>query len=355
VGIVGRNGAGKTTLLKILSGTTQPSAGRYRIDGRVAALLELGLGFHPDFTGAENAVLGCHLLGVPPAEIEPLLGDIAAFAEVEDHMDQPLRRYSTGLQMRLAFAVATAVRPDVLIVDEALSVGDAYFQHKCVRRIRAFRAAGTTLLLVSHDAAAVKSLCDRALLLDRGRLVHSGTPAAVLDYYNALIAEQDAAAIIQREVERGRTATRSGGGQARLTAVELTDAGGTPTRIFRAGERALLCCTVSFQATLERPTIGLLIRDRLGNDVFGTNTLHLDATEPVVHAGETLTVTFQVRLDIGYGSYSVTAAVHARETHLAESYDWWDHALVFEVIPDDSYRFVGTARLPVSVRVAKVE
>jgi lipopolysaccharide transport system ATP-binding protein len=354
VAIIGRNGAGKTTLLRILTGTTHPTEGHFRIDGRVAALLELGLGFHPDFSGTQNAVMGCQMLGLAPAEIHHLLPEIAAFAELDDYMEQPLRSYSTGMQMRLAFAVATAVRPEVLIVDEALSVGDAYFQHKSFKRIRSFREAGTTLLFVSHDPAAVKSLCDRALLLDHGRLIRSGAPGAVLDYYNALIAQQEAAdAIVQVETERGRTVTRSGDGRARLVTVELTDAAGMPTRTFRAGAQALVRCIVAFHATVEQPTIGLLIRDRLGNDVFGTNTFHLDASEAVLHAGETLTALFDMRLDIGYGSYSVTAAVHARDSHLADSYDWWDGALVFEIIPDDSYRFVGTARLPVAVRLQR--
>ena len=354
VAIIGRNGAGKTTLLKILTGTTHPTEGHFRIDGRVAALLELGLGFHPDFTGTQNAIMGCQMFGLAPAEIHHLLPEVTDFAELDDYMEQPLRSYSTGMQMRLAFAVATAVRPEVLIVDEALSVGDAYFQHKSFKRIRSFREAGTTLLFVSHDPAAVKSLCDRALLLEQGRLIRSGAPGAVLDYYNALIAQQEAAdAIVQVEAERGRTVTRSGDGRARLVTVELTDSAGNPARTFRAGAQALVRCTVAFHATVEQPTIGLLIRDRLGNDVFGTNTFHLNAAEPVLHAGETLTATFDLRLDIGYGSYSVTAAVHARDSHLADSYDWWDGALVFEIIPDDSYRFVGTARLPVAVRLQR--
>lgn len=354
VGIIGRNGAGKSTLLKILTGTTQPTEGHFRIDGRVSALLELGLGFHPEFSGAQNAVMGCQMLGIAAHEIRQLLPEISAFAELDDYMDQPLRSYSTGMQMRLAFAVATAVRPELLIIDEALSVGDAYFQHKCFRRIRAFREAGTTLLFVSHDPAAVKSLCDRALLLEHGQLLRSGAPDAVLDYYNSLIAQQEAdTTIVQLEAERGRVITRSGNGRARLTAVELSDASGAPTRTFRAGDRAVVRCTIAAHATLEQPTVGLLIRDRLGNDVFGTNTYHLAANDTALYAGDTLTATFDLRLDIGYGSYSVTVAVHARDTHLAESYDWWDRAVVFEVIPDDSYRFIGTARLPVAVRLEK--
>jgi lipopolysaccharide transport system ATP-binding protein len=164
VGIVGANGAGKSTLLKLLTGTTRPTAGRISVKGRVAALLELGMGFHPDFTGRQNAMMGGQLLGLSVEEILQLMPDIEAFAEIGEYIDQPVRTYSSGMQMRLAFSVATARRPDVLIVDEALSVGDSYFQHKSFERIREFRRGGTTLLIVSHDRTAIQTICDRAIL-----------------------------------------------------------------------------------------------------------------------------------------------------------------------------------------------
>jgi lipopolysaccharide transport system ATP-binding protein len=191
VGIVGANGAGKSTLLKLLTGTTRPTAGRISISGRVAALLELGMGFHPDFTGRQNAMMGGQLLGLSVEEILKLMPDIEAFAEIGEYIDQPVRTYSSGMQMRLAFSVATARRPDILIVDEALSVGDSYFQHKSFERIREFRRGGTTLLIVSHDRTAIQTICDRAILLEGGLLVKEGLPVDVLDYYNALMAEKD--------------------------------------------------------------------------------------------------------------------------------------------------------------------
>ena len=179
--LLGPNGAGKSTLLKLLTGTTQPTEGSMHIEGRVAALLELGLGFHPDFTGRQNAVMAGQLMGLSARDVTALMPEIEQFAEVGAYFDQPLRTYSTGMGVRLAFSVATAARPDVLILDETLSVGDAYFGHKCMRRIREFRAAGTTLLLVSHDPIAVKTLCDRALLLERGQVVRDGAPDTVLE------------------------------------------------------------------------------------------------------------------------------------------------------------------------------
>jgi lipopolysaccharide transport system ATP-binding protein len=354
VGIIGQNGAGKSTLLKILTGTTRPSEGSYDMGGRVAALLELGMGFHPDFTGTQNAIMGCLMLGLSTTEIHERLPEIAVFAELADYMDQPLRGYSTGMQMRLAFSVATAVRPDILIVDEALSVGDAYFQHKSMRRIRSFRDEGTTLLFASHDPGAVKSLCDRAVLLDHGLLTRAGSSDTVLDYYNALIAtKENEVEIRQFETEHGRIATRSGSGLARIVSVALTDPEGRPCRAFQTGDIAKLGCAVQFDTRRERPTVGFLIRDRLGNEVFGTNTHHLNVFEPVVEACETLIVTFTIGLNIGYGNYSISVAVHTRNTHLEQNFDWWDQALVFQVIPNNSYRFVGTSMLPVEAQLKR--
>ncbi|MDX1385243.1 MAG: ABC transporter ATP-binding protein, partial [Thermoanaerobaculia bacterium] len=183
VGIVGQNGAGKSTLLKLIVGTTRPTEGSFEVAGRVSALLELGMGFHPEFSGRQNAVMALQMMGAEESEAESRLPEIAAFSELDGFLEQPLRTYSSGMQMRLGFAVATTRRPDILIVDEALSVGDAYFQHKCIRRIRGFKEAGTTMLFVSHDPAAVKTLCDRALLLDGGVLVREGPAEAILDYY----------------------------------------------------------------------------------------------------------------------------------------------------------------------------
>jgi lipopolysaccharide transport system ATP-binding protein len=353
VGVVGANGAGKSTLLKILAGTTQPSGGSVALSGRVAALLELGMGFHPDFTGRQNAIMGCQMLGMSAAEVQTQLPAIVDFAELADALDQPLRNYSTGMQMRLAFSVATAVRPDVLIVDEALSVGDAYFQHKSMHRIRTYRAQGTTLLFVSHDPAAVKSLCDRALLLDRGLLLRSGPPDAVLDYYNALVAQREHDAGIEQHGDPGQTVTRSGNGRARIASVEMTDSDQRVRRTFQVGDAARISCHIDFRADIEAPTVGILVRDRLGNDVFGTNTYYLNVVEPRICAGERLTATFATRLNLGPGSYSLTVAVHTDRSHCEESFDWWDRALVFEVVPSGTVHFLGSALLPIEACLEK--
>ena len=354
VGIIGQNGAGKSTLLRILSGTIQPNTGRIETQGHISALLELGLGFHPDFSGRANALMACRMMGLSKAAGIALLPQIEAFSELGEYMDQPVRVYSTGMQVRLAFSAATAIRPEILIVDEALSVGDAYFQHKCVDRIRRFRQEGTTLLFVSHDPGAIKTLCQRALLLDKGRVIQEGTPDAVLDYYNALIAKKSLDEEIQQvETRQGRTTTRSGSGIARIVEVEMCSAKGAKARAFRVGETARIRCTIEINGPLERPTIGLLIRDRLGNDIYGTNTHHLNIASGHWQAGERLVAEFALPLNLGPANYSISMAVHTLDTHLTENCDWVDQCIVFQVVPNDGAHFVGVAALPIQATIQR--
>lgn len=354
VGIIGMNGAGKSTLLRVLTGTTQPSEGSFSVEGRVAALLELGIGVHPEFTGWQNARLGCQLLGMDEEQVEAVLPWIEQFSELEGHMDQPVRTYSTGMQVRLAFSVATAVRPDVLIVDEALSVGDAYFQHKSMARIRAFQEEGTTLLFVTHDPSAVKALCRRAILLDRGALLRDGPSDAVFDYYNAMIAqrEREAGAIVQVDAG-GAIATRSGSREAEIVAVELLDPAGAAKTTFEVGERATIRCRFRTNRAMPSPTVGFLIRDRLGNDVFGTNTFYLDVPATGCAAGEELVARFAVQLNLGCGSYSLSVALHGDRAHVDQNFDWWDRAAVFNVVPGTVPTFTGVAALPVEARIER--
>ena len=354
LGVIGVNGAGKSTLLKLLTRTSVPSEGNIEIHGRVAALLELGMGFHQDFTGRVNALMTCQMMGYSSEEAHGLIEDIREFSELGDYLDQPVRVYSTGMQVRLAFSAATVTRPEILIVDEALSVGDAYFQHKCIRRIREYRDNGTTLLFVSHDPGAVKSLCNRAILLDGGSIVKDGAPDSVLDYYNSVIArKKNDEEIHQVEGEGGRISTRSGNGSARIMTVDIAKADGQSARSFLVGEQVILRCSVDFYKDMTNPTVGILLRDRMGNDVYGTNTSHLGQNDISVHEGESLEVTFTLGLNIGPGNYSVCVAVHAGDSHLVENCDWWDQCLVFQVIVGDESPFVGVAALPARVVVAR--
>lgn len=358
VGLIGRNGAGKSTLLKLLTGTLLPSAGSVAVHGRVAALLELGMGFHPDFSGIDNVLMAGQLQGMTRAEVLACMDDIVAFAEIGDAIGQPVRSYSSGMMVRLAFATATAVRPDVLIVDEALAVGDSYFQHKCFRRIREFREQGVTLLFVSHDPLAVKSLCNRALLIEKGSIAMDGDPVQVLDYYNALIALDEAkAAEHDQHILAGSESLgiRSGSGEARVSAVRLLRQGQETQQVFE-GEGLELVIDLDIHQDLPEVTIGILLRDRLGNEIFGTNTHHLGLAQQLsdLRAGTRLSIRFTiVDFCIGPGSYSLTVAAHGADTHLSGNYDWWDQALTIDVGRGEGPLFSGLVRLPITASVQR--
>jgi lipopolysaccharide transport system ATP-binding protein len=354
VGIIGINGAGKSTLLKIIVGTILATCGQVVLDGRrVAALLELGMGFHPDFTGRQNAFMSAQLLGLDNETIHSLMPEIEAFAEIGDYIDQPLRVYSSGMQMRLAFSVATAVRPDILIVDEALSVGDSYFQHKSFDRIRQFGRQGTTLLFVSHDKGAIQSLCDRAILLNKGVLAMEGEPEAVMNYYNALIAEQGGSRIQRHVHEEGRPCTRSGTGEASFLDIRLVDDQGRCLETIAVGQYVTLCLRFSTEVFLPEIVLGYQIKDRLGQVVYGTNTAYLDKVQYDLDAGETMEYRFRFQANLGEGSYSVSVALHTSESHVTRNYEWHDIALVFTVVNQRHDRFIGVNWLPPTVECSR--
>src|SRR5712692_4908578 len=360
LGIVGANGAGKSTLLKIICGTLSPTAGRVEITGRVASLLELGMGFHPDFTGRQNIVFNARFLGLSDEEIHERMEAIIAFSELEEFIDRPLRTYSSGMYVRLAFAVVANVDPQLLIIDEALAVGDAYFQQKCIQRIRRFREEGVTLLFVSHDPGAVKTLCSEALLLHHGQIMDRGRPEEVLASYNTLIARQAGSReILSLEAEgassQDTALRRSGSFAAIIDAVTLRDAQGQECRSFIAGEEATIAVRVLFMDEVANPTVGILIRDRLGNDIYGTNTHYQQITTGRYAVGEGLEVTFRLVLNLGPEEYSLTVAVHTLDVHIYDSFDWIDRLLVFKVLPPVSGKFVGTAFLQPQVAHRRVK
>lgn len=353
VGIVGVNGAGKSTLLKIITGTTQPTTGSARIEGRVAALLELGMGFHPDFTGRQNVFMAGQLLGLRTDEIARCMPDIESFAEIGEYIDRPVRMYSSGMQMRLAFSVATAVRPDVLIVDEALSVGDAYFQHKSFNRIREFRQQGTTLLIVSHDPSAIQTLCDRAILLEGGFVIKDGPPDQVMDFYNALIAERENSTVRIKEGSHGRMQTSSGTGEARVESIDLLNEQGEVVEYLDVGQAVCLRVSIRLYADLPELVFGYMIKDRLGQAVFGINTHHLRQPLLNLHKDERITLTFSFPANFGLGSYSISTALHVADTHLAANYEWRDLALVFNVLNISRSPFVGLSWMQPTVEVTR--
>ena len=353
VGIIGTNGAGKSTLLKLITGTTQPTSGNVQLTGRVAALLELGMGFHPDFTGRQNAYMAGQLIGLGVDEISALMPEIEAFADIGEYIDQPVRVYSSGMQKPLAFSFATARRPDILIVDEALSVGDAYFQHKSFERIREFRKLGTTLLIVSHDRAAIQSICDRAILLDRGRLAKQGRPEEVMDYYNAMLAERGNETVAQSETADGRTRTSSGTGEATVTDIWLETTEGEKVEMVNVGTPVTLCVRARVNTALPKLVLGYLIKDRLGQDMYGTNTYHMDQVLTNLQAGEEITFRFGFPLNLGPGSYSITTALTSTDTHLADNYEWRDLAFLFIVMNMNRKLFIGNNWIEPSVGIER--
>jgi lipopolysaccharide transport system ATP-binding protein len=323
------------------------------MEGRVAALLELGMGFHPDFTGRQNVFMAGQLLGMTVEEIQKLMPEIEAFAEIGDYMDQPVRVYSSGMQMRVAFSVATARRPDILIVDEALSVGDAYFQHKSFDRIRNFRRHGTTLLLVSHDKQAIQSLCDRAILLDGGRLAKEGPPEEIMDYYNAMIAERENETVRLNATPEGKVQTISGTGEATVSDIALLDETGQRVEVIDVGSEVTLEVKVAARAHIPRMVLGYMIKDRLGQTMYGTNT-HLKAL-PLenIGAGDEVTYRFRFPMNLGPGTYSVATAIVSTETHLVNNYEWRDLALVFTVMNMHRPHFEGSAWLDPAIDIER--
>jgi lipopolysaccharide transport system ATP-binding protein len=342
LGVIGFNGAGKSTLLKIIAGTTRATTGSIDVGGRVAALLELGLGFHPDFTGRENAYMAGQLQGLRASEVAAIMPAIESFAGIGDYMDQPLRTYSSGMHVRLAFSVATAVRPDILIVDEALAVGDVLFQQKCFDRIREFRDAGTTLLFVSHSMPSVHSLCDRALLLHEGRTVIDGSVKESIDLFNALAVrarERDPAVLDIVGEPRSPSIADAGDDRAASAGRDDADSNKSAPRQVASAQAGsfsregasivavrLLCdereaeafvseSTVTlqivarFDAAYDDPHVGFQIRNSRGEVVFMTNTHCMGMRLGAVQPRDEVSVAFRFRAALAPGGYSVTAGM----------------------------------------------
>ena len=354
VGIIGINGAGKSTLLKMITGTTHPTTGSVHISGRVAALLELGMGFHPDFTGRQNAFMAGQLLGYSVEEIALLMPDIEAFAEIGDYIDQPVRVYSSGMQVRLAFSVATAHRPDVLIVDEALSVGDAYFQHKSFDRVRDYRKLGTTLLIVSHDKGAIQSICDRAILLNAGKLAMQGEPEPVFDYYNAMLADRQNQKVKQEVLGDEKVQTISGTGEAVVRSIQLLNDTGQAIEVVDVGEPVCLRIEVQVHDSLPRLILGYGIKDRLGQVIYGTNTDLKEQELVAVSANSRYVFNIYFNANLGPGTYSVETALVSTDTHLVNNYEWRVLALVFNVMNMNKPHFVGCTWMDPRIEVVTV-
>ncbi|HSB94974.1 MAG TPA: ABC transporter ATP-binding protein [Spongiibacteraceae bacterium] len=353
IGIVGINGAGKSTLLKIITGTTQPTTGSLEIKGTVAALLELGMGFHPDFTGRQNVFMAGQLIGLTHNEIITLLPEIQAFAGIGDYFDQPLRIYSSGMQMRLAFSLATARRPDILIVDEALSVGDSFFKHKSFARIREFREQGTTLLIVSHDRNAIQTICDRAILLHGGSIVRQGPPEEVMDFYNALMAETELQTVRQITQRDGSVQTISGTGEAVIDSIDLLNSANAPVETVEVGAEVTFRVRVGIRQSVPRLALGYMIKDHLGQPIYGINTHRLGQALENLAAGEHIVYHIRFPVNLGKGTYSIALSLSCFDSHLDKNYEWRDRCLLFHVVNVRREDFVGCAWLNAKIDIER--
>jgi lipopolysaccharide transport system ATP-binding protein len=346
--LIGQNGAGKSTLLKMITGTVRPTNGGIAVIGRVSAILELGMGFNPEFTGRQNAYHAGGLMGFSQKELSNLMPSIEDFSELGDFFDQPLRVYSSGMQARLAFSLATASVPDILIIDEVLSVGDSYFQHKSFNRIREFRERGTAILFVSHNMGDVRAICDRVLMLEEGSVVRDGPPDEVVDFYNAMIAkkENENLSIEQRRQNGGWMHTISGTFDVASNKLELVDLHThEPIATAQVGQKLLLRLDVLANQNVPRLVLGLMIRDKTGHVVWGTNTWHTDQVVTDVKVGQRFQFGFSFECLLGPGSYSISSALVSSDTHLEDNFEWQDNAIVFDVVNTDRPVFVGSSWL----------
>jgi len=364
VGIIGRNGSGKSTLLQMICGTLNPTHGSVTTHGRIAALLELGSGFNPEFTGRENVFMNAAVLGLTREETEARFNDIIAFADIGDFIEQPVKTYSSGMMVRLAFAVIAHVDADILVVDEALAVGDAFFTQKCMRFLREFMKNGT-VLFVSHDTAAVKNFCSFAVWLEKGRAVQEGAPKDVCELYLQAFYEAqqgDGAAVKAAAQPRPQrlasvrkdqrqqfingsnlrndlqvfqfdpASSSFGKGGAQITNVEFLDADGAPLAWVVGGEEVTLRVVATAHEQLEAPIIGFVVKDRLGQALFGDNTYLSYASEPLSCAsGEEVQADFRFAMPIlPVGDYSINAAIASGTQEQHVQHHWMHDAVLFK-------------------------
>lgn len=347
LGIIGPNGSGKSTLLQVTTGILQPTSGRVSVEGRVAALLELGAGFNPEFTGKENVFLNGEIMGLSQKETSQVFPEIEAFAEIGDFIHRPVKEYSTGMYVRLAFATAIHVQPDVLIVDEALAVGDAIFANRCLQKLEEMKNRNVTILFVSHDLGLVKRLCHRAILMLHGKIFCEGNPSEVVNRYVALVHDKNATRAERSELTGNY---RHGDRSSVITSVLLMNAAGRELQAVPAGEDIVVEVCARFNKPVSKPMIGMLIRNRLGIEVFGTNTKIEGIDTGDVGPGDLVTVRFAFRCFLTRQEYTLTVA---SQHSSGASQDWLDDALQFTVVDERDTAGVASFRTEVEWQVTR--
>jgi lipopolysaccharide transport system ATP-binding protein len=365
LGIIGRNGAGKSSLLKLITGVLEADAGSVLRHGRIAGLLELGTGFDMEATGRENIAINAGLMGLSSQEVQAITPQVVAFAELDDFIDMPVRSYSSGMAMRLGFSIAFHSQPKAFVVDEALSVGDVRFQQKCFQKIQDFKAQGGAILFVSHDLNAVRLLCDRVLVLEKGEIVFNGDPAEAVQVYYKLMAGAASMGNAQpRSQSQSQPQLSAHTSQAPAPTHDPAGPGyGLQQVRIRSAlwwpqpQASLLSLASGQWADLEvrlessiayQGSLGVLLRDRFGQDVFGVNTAMLGQTV-TLQPGETRVFRIRMQLNLAPGLYSVTLAVHTDTTHHNDCQHWWDNALSIDIVGFASQPFSGLCSLPIEI------
>lgn len=380
LGIVGRNGSGKSTLLQIITGTLTPTTGEVKVNGRISALLELGSGFNPEFTGRQNVLFNGRLLGLSQKEIEDKFDKIAGFADIGDFIDQPVKTYSSGMYVRLAFAVVVHVEPDVLIVDEALAVGDFVFQHRCMRLMRNLMDSGVTTLFVSHDPGSIKTLCNSAVMIHEGKVYTSGLPnAVIIDYMKIATEEELQVSVAEQSSSQDSTNTaqqnnlsglqneiiiqeqknkinlqRRGNRKALIEEVRILNSSGECNNdsIFSFNEEVTLLIDVKVYKPLQGCIVGFFVCDKNGNEIIGSNTLEENCPIDNLKAGDRITIQFKFKLPLRPVSYSLTVA--GSEDYSSVTFDWIDNAVVFQVLPPETGKNIhALVDQPMSVYLIK--
>jgi homopolymeric O-antigen transport system ATP-binding protein len=379
LGIIGENGSGKSTLLRMIAGVVRPTSGDIQIAGRVSALLELGAGFNPMFTGRENIFLYSSILGFTDAQTRERIPSIEKFAEIGEFIDRPVKTYSSGMFVRLAFAVAIHMDPDILIVDEALSVGDYFFQQRCIRRIQQLKHQGVTIVFVSHDLEAVRTLADRAIWMEHGKVHLEGETADVVSKYLSAMVTRGKKELMEEEaigkplpisadldISDEATARipkflvhvqnidhRFGNGRAHVSGIGVFGNDGHPTSSVGQGDRICVRVSVEFREDVKQPNVGFMLRNRLGQDVTGTNTIYEGVCPASAHAGDRLSVDFVMDLPVLHaGFYYFSPAVADGTLDQYEMCDWIENACAIEVV--ERTATYGHMRIPTRVRVFTV-
>jgi len=366
--IVGENGSGKSTLLQMVAGIMHPTAGKIAVNGRVSALLELGAGFNPEFSGRDNVYLNGSILGLSNRQIDARYSDIESFAEIGEFINQPVKTYSSGMVVRLAFAVAINVDPEVLLVDEALAVGDVYFRHRCMRKVHELRARGVTILFVSHAVADVKAIGDRAMWLDHGRVVELGAPERVVSKYLAATAAKDSTYRLHEAETQAPHSTasvrapeivetipnidhRHGDGKAKIIGIAVLDEDGLPIHMLQPASRILVRISARAHGPVRTPNVGFMLRNQLGMDFSGTNTVRegyqIDSMQP----GDIITVDFYIDLPELYpASFSFSPAIADGALDDYTMCDWIDNAVTLQMSRAEGETY-GYLHLPCRIEV----